>query len=56
MGNARCAAAAPELFELNDDGYVSTPMIDVPKSHEYAAQVAAGSCPERIIFIEKDES
>ena len=30
VGNARCAAVAPELFPLDDNGYIQASEIDVP--------------------------
>jgi ferredoxin len=54
-GNARCAAVAPELFPLDDNGYILVTGIDVPPGQEELARRAAGACPERIILIEEDE-
>jgi ferredoxin len=52
MGNARCWAVAPELFELNDDGYLDTELVDVPVDQEDAARNAVDSCPEQIISVQ----
>jgi ferredoxin len=54
VGNARCAAVAPELFPLNDDGYIATELIDVPPGMEEDARRGAAACPERIILVEED--
>ena len=54
-GHARCAAVAPELFELNDEGYLETPEINVPAGLEALARRAVRACPERILSIEEDE-
>lgn len=56
MGNARCAAVAPELFKLDDGGYVTTETIDVPEGQEHQAHLAVESCPEQIIAVAEDVS
>lgn len=56
MGNARCAAVAPHLFELDENGYVATESIDVPAGLEREARLAAESCPEQIIVVAEDAS
>jgi ferredoxin len=53
VGNARCAAVAPQLFPLDDDGYISVEEIDVPTGMEELARRGAKACPERIIVIEE---
>ena len=54
VGNARCAAIAPQLYPLNDDGYIAVDAIDVPKGMEDLARRGARACPERIIVVEED--
>lgn len=54
VGNARCAAVAPELFPLDDNGYINVEQIDVPPGKEQLARRGALACPERIILIEDD--
>ncbi len=54
-GNARCAAVAPELFPLDDNGYILVTGIDVPPGQEDLARRGARACPERIILIEEDQ-
>jgi ferredoxin len=56
MGNARCAAVAPKLFTLDEDGYVTTETIDVPEGQEHEAHQAVESCPEQIIAVAEDAS
>ncbi|MEV6336874.1 ferredoxin [Nocardia vinacea] len=51
-GHARCAAAAPELFELDDDGYALPFAGAVPADLEDAAREGEMACPERAITIE----
>ena len=55
VGNARCAAVAPELFPLDDNGYIQVTEIDVPPGQEELARRGARACPERIIVVEDDE-
>jgi ferredoxin len=56
VGNARCAAVAPDLYPLDDDGYIATEGFDVPAGQESLAQRGARACPERIIFIIEEDS
>lgn len=53
VGNARCAAVAPELFPLDDEGYIAVSEITVPPGSEELARRGARACPERIIVIEE---
>ncbi|MEO3787565.1 ferredoxin [Actinocorallia sp. B10E7] len=50
-GHARCNDRAPELFELDDLGYVAVNEIEVPEGMEEAALAGARACPERAITI-----
>lgn len=51
VGNARCWAVSEELFPLDDDGYISVEVVDVPSGMETLAQRGARACPERVIQI-----
>jgi ferredoxin len=51
VGHARCAAIAPDLFTLDDDGYIAVEEIDVPPGQEAIARRGARACPERIITV-----
>jgi ferredoxin len=53
-GNARCAAVAPDLFPLDEDGYIAVTEVDVPPGQEELARRGARACPERIIVIEPE--
>jgi ferredoxin len=53
VGHARCAAVAPEIYELDDDGYIKQEEIDVPPGQEAIARRGARACPERIITVEE---
>ena len=51
VGHARCAAVAPDIFPLDDDGYIAVEEIDVPPEQEAIARRGARACPERIITV-----
>ncbi|CAN7540646.1 ferredoxin [Phenylobacterium sp. LjRoot225] len=53
VGHARCAAVAPEVYELDDDGFIAVEEIDVPPELEALARRGARACPERIITVEE---
>jgi ferredoxin len=55
-GHARCHAVAPEVFELDDRGYVALPLRPVvaPQSEE-AARRGVDACPERALRLEVEE-
>lgn len=55
QGHARCAAQSPELFVLDDDGFISPGDIDVPPGMEAIAARGAKSCPERALLIEDED-
>jgi ferredoxin len=50
-GHARCAATAPDVFELDDDGYALPFDGEVPAGLEEQAREGAMACPERAITI-----
>ena len=54
VGHARCAAVAPEIFPLDDDGYIAVEEIDVPEDQAALARWGARACPERIITVVED--
>ncbi|GAA5149032.1 ferredoxin [Pseudonocardia eucalypti] len=51
-GHARCAATAPDVFELDDDGYAVPFDGEVPAGLEDEAHDGAMACPERAITVE----
>lgn len=55
-GHARCAAVAPEFFDLNDDGYIGFDEKTVPPELEAAARRGVRACPERALTFVEDES
>jgi ferredoxin len=50
-GHARCASVAPDMFVLNEVGYLDTPLIVVPEGQEALAKRGARACPERCVSI-----
>lgn len=54
-GHARCASVAPEVFELNDDGYIDMDDFDVAAGQEDAARKGARACPERALRVAKQD-
>ncbi|WP_202842564.1 ferredoxin [Luteimonas saliphila] len=56
QGHARCHALAPDLFDLDDSGYVRPGDIVVPAGQEALAQRAVRACPERALAIEAGDA
>jgi ferredoxin len=50
-GHGRCAATAPEVFTLDDEGRNSVRELEVPAGLEAAARRGAANCPERCISV-----
>lgn len=50
-GHARCAATAPEIYSLDDDGYIAFAEKDVPPGREQEAARGARACPERVLSL-----
>lgn len=48
-GHARCNSVAPELYELDDEGYIEDRNLDVALEQEGRAHRGARACPERAI-------
>lgn len=51
-GHARCAATAPDVFELDDSGYALPFDGEVPAGLEDHAREGVYACPERAITLE----
>ncbi len=51
QGHGRCEAMAPEVYVLDDNGYLAAEEIEVPPGLEDAARLGAASCPEEAITI-----
>jgi ferredoxin len=55
MAHGRCYSLAPDLIEMNDEGYpAATEPIDVPAGSEQLADEVQGSCPEGAITLLAD--
>lgn len=55
MGHAMCAAKAPEIYGLDEEGYCSSDGVIVPPGLEGKARRGAAYCPESAItLIEED--
>lgn len=53
QGHARCWAMAPDIFDLDDEGYIKPGDLDIAEADEKRAWRGAKSCPERALEIEK---
>jgi ferredoxin len=50
-GHARCNAAAPDVYSLDEGGYCAIQNIPVARAAERAARDGAEACPERAITL-----
>jgi ferredoxin len=55
QGHALCAAAAPGLYTLDDDGYSDVDEVEVPAGMEGLARRGVMACPERAITLDATE-
>ncbi len=53
-GHGRCAAVAPDVYDLNDDGYLEMPLTAVSADQESLARRGARACPERAIELKEE--
>lgn len=53
-GHARCNHVAPELYLLDDNGYITSDGFKVEPGQEELARRGARACPERIIQAVED--
>ena len=53
-GHALCAAKAPDVYKLDDDGYCSSDGATVPPDKVEQAKFGAAYCPERAIVLIDD--
>jgi ferredoxin len=51
QGHARCWDLCPEVFTIDDDGYASTLVDEVPPELEEKVGAAQRNCPERAIDV-----
>lgn len=54
VGHARCAAVAPTIFNLDDDGYNVQPLRILEEDQVAEAMRGARACPEKIIRVDTD--
>lgn len=52
-GHAQCAACAPQVYELDDQGYAMPFDGEVAPEHEGPALAGADACPERAIVVRR---
>jgi ferredoxin len=55
QGHAQCAAVAPELFTLDDLGYLALTDVELSDDARTAARRGVMACPERAISIIEEE-
>jgi ferredoxin len=55
-GHARCAAIAPAIFKLDDNGYSAITEVDIPPVDEMLARRGVRACPERALVILDDNA
>ncbi|MPR13215.1 ferredoxin [Microvirga tunisiensis] len=53
QGHARCWAQAPDIFKLDDEGYILPGDINVAEGDELLASRGAQACPERALEIDR---
>lgn len=52
QGHAQCAANAPDVFVLDDEGYVAIDgVLEVRPDQQEAARRGVAACPERALSI-----
>ena len=55
-GHARCAAVAPEVFTLDDNGFIAFSEKDVPPEQAGLARRGVRACPERALTLIEDDA
>lgn len=53
-GHARCIARAPELFDVDDDGFGIVLVEELEEQQHADARSAVNACPERAITLSED--
>lgn len=51
QGHGRCYALAPDLFDLDENGYALSSDTEIPEDRLEDAKLAAANCPENAITI-----
>ncbi|CQD18462.1 ferredoxin [Mycobacterium sp. 050272] len=55
VGHAQCNAAAPDVYELDDNGYLLPPPSVIDESLRDSAIAGASACPEGVLKVFDDE-
>lgn len=50
-GHGLCHRWAPEVYTLDDEGYIDMHLVEVPPELEAAAEIGASVCPAGVITI-----
>ena len=53
QGHGQCFANAPDLYPLDDSGYVAITELDVPPGKEADAQAGVDACPAQALTASK---
>ena len=53
-GHALCAAKAPDVYSLDENGYCNSNGASVPTGKEEQARFGAAYCPEKAIVLTDD--
>ena len=53
-GHARCNAVAPDIFELDGNGYIAFSEKSIAPDMEAMARRGSRACPERVIKVVDD--
>ncbi|MBM7368841.1 ferredoxin [Gordonia hydrophobica] len=51
VGHALCNVAAPDVYDLDDDGYCIPPMFEVADDARKQAMAGVKACPERALTL-----
>lgn len=51
VGHGMCNATAPEVYDLDDDGYCLIKVAEVAAALQKQAREGADSCPEQAITV-----
>jgi ferredoxin len=54
-GHALCAAKAPDVYRLDDEGFCCSDGASVPVHLHEQARLGARHCPEAAIVLQEDE-
>jgi ferredoxin len=54
-GHARCAATAPDIFTLDDDGYIDFETKTLTSDQAVMARRGVKACPERALTLIEDD-